>query len=1185
MSFGRANVPSKAPKVANIDASDMASNETGVPVAFWRGPGYSALTWIVPTIYNPDDVPIYGEKQGKGGSKISGYEYYGDVAGVAAVGLLAKLTKIEIDDEPVWTGEITRPDDPDHPDYWRVEVVTAAGTFYVYWGRAEQPEDDILLGPIRELDPTQWHPGYDNEILVVVRRMRLTSSRSAGNVVIYGHCESLIGFGDFSPQLSAQGESMVAIILELLTNPIFGVGLPPSLFDAEEWEQLSAAVVSRVGCHAPFLNRLENARSVVKALLEYFDGWIRFENGRLRAGFYPHDGEIPEGLTMLTVHDFTERPSGESEPPSATVNKVVVMYRDALDNFKRKPSHGSASDSIESQNAVDPRILEAPAIIDSEQAAVFVAEAAATAAEGIWQREGKVRRPRAVWANGDRLQAGDNFQVDLPGPAVNQICRITRRVDRYLGSPSFEYTAERGVFPTPQTPPAPPRPTQPKTLPTPITAARIWEITPELADSPIGLPVVILAKRPPSIFEGGIFAGATVNRFRAWFSTTGSNYGSLGLVHEWATRATLIDGLAANNFDATIQIEIDGDDLDRARYVQQTADEQINDELLLLIGNEVFSVGSITVDGLNYTLGCKRARQGSLPASHDTGDEVWLVYRDELTVHRHRRFVEDTSAYFKLQPLTRGAQLELSEVDAINYSFRDRGPEAPVITIDPLVGSLRTGIPYNISGQISDVNGDLTTYEIAATRYTGVGGDVLAEFSLKSAEFSPDDRALFSFKVPFMFPEAGVWRIRVKAYDATEAFTIEETAELIVEQSQTIDDLAGLIDEVNIFLAQLEDEAEELAENLQQEIIDRGNAITSEAADRADADSALSTSIDAVLASLDDEIALAATRYTALVDADSALATQIDTAFAAIDDNTAAISTVNTALVDETTTRASQVLDLQAVQDDLQSSVDVITAAYLVDGVAIATWGVQFDVNGHAVGLQAIAASGGSQSTVGALILDGLDIQTADFVSGVSGWRIPTSGSPEFNHGYWRGGLQIDSNGSWVPGYAGNTDTGFAVEPTTTSCFISRDGNFALSLNRNSTDGPAAIFHRQGTQVGQISVSGSSTSYVTSSDARRKTDLGEFNLEDVAAPLFEIPLRKYRWQAWEGDFENESRFAYGVFAQEVAEICPWLAHYNAGEDTWGVDWTSLSPNIVAALQLHHADLSALRDRIQALEGA
>lgn len=117
------------------------------------------------------------------------------------------------------------------------------------------------------------------------------------------------------------------------------------------------------------------------------------------------------------------------------------------------------------------------------------------------------------------------------------------------------------------------------------------------------------------------------------------------------------------------------------------------------------------------------------------------------------------------------------------------------------------------------------------------------------------------------------------------------------------------------------------------------------------------------------------------------------------------------------------------------------------------------------------------------------------------------------------------------------------------------------------------------TEVGRITQTTTSTAYITSSDARLKTDLGGFSLQDLAAPLFSLRLRKYRWKAW-GDTD---RAAYGVFAQEALETNPWMVSYDKASDHYGVNWMAAMPNVIAAVQVHEDEIAQLRREVAELK--
>lgn len=780
--FGGAHMQAtEAPKVANLDASDTSSNEEGVPVAWGIGRCKRALHWLSAQPFKFRQEPILTTSgSGKGAhTSVTGFRSYGDVPASAGLGLARRIVKIVAANTTVWEGSVVRSDDPGSPDYWRAHIATERGDAYVYWGRDDQPVDDILLAGLAEADDDQWHPAYRGEVLVILKDWYFGDNIStAPNMVLHIDVEPTPAVGTFPPQGSAQGESIVAGIAALASHPIYGAGFPADMFVADELEQLSADVIADCGCHSPFLDRAQPLRDVITDLMLYYGGWARIQEGKIRFGRWPHNGTVPAGLTELSDHDFTERPQTTAGSPSTTINEVTVTCRDASDALKEKPVVDSASDNVEARKGHEGAKLTMLGFVDLNQARVWVNKAASTGAEGKYSGSGKLRQPRAVWASGDDLRAGDNFSLDLAADEVDQVCRITRRTDPFLGPVDIDFLAEPGVFPTPYVPPTNQRPDR-DTAATPdeIAQARIWEVSPAIYGSAIGLPIAVLAKRPSATGDATGFVTNSVLGFNIHHSATGASYDVLGSSSFWAVRGTLRTALAADGADTVVQVALDGVNLDRSRITAQSAQARADDTLLILIGDELFSGGALSIAALDYDFTCARARRDTLAAAHAAGAECWIFYRREVRCFIHGAFVEDANRYFKLQPYTTKAR-ELADCTALVYHFRDRAPEAPIIVLTTVPGSGVVGVTARVAGTISDVNGDLTSYEVQAVLFDGA--DELSVITLLSGAPKPNEKALLNFRTSFAFPQSGSWKIRARAADETGAFREQLSAAVAV---------------------------------------------------------------------------------------------------------------------------------------------------------------------------------------------------------------------------------------------------------------------------------------------------------------------------------------------------------------------------------------------------------------------
>jgi len=148
---------------------------------------------------------------------------------------------------------------------------------------------------------------------------------------------------------------------------------------------------------------------------------------------------------------------------------------------------------------------------------------------------------------------------------------------------------------------------------------------------------------------------------------------------------------------------------------------------------------------------------------------------------------------------------------------------------------------------------------------------------------------------------------------------------------------------------------------------------------------------------------------------------------------------------------------------------------------------------------------------------------------------------------------------------------------------IAANGDRSLFLKRLNSDGTMAVFYRDNTGVGSISVTTTATAYNTSSDYRLKE-----NVAPMTGALAKISALKpvtYTWKA--NNSEGE-----GFIAHELAEVFP---HAVTGEKDavdadgnpqyQGIDVSFLVGTLTAAIQELKAELDAAKADIATLKGA
>jgi hypothetical protein len=186
--------------------------------------------------------------------------------------------------------------------------------------------------------------------------------------------------------------------------------------------------------------------------------------------------------------------------------------------------------------------------------------------------------------------------------------------------------------------------------------------------------------------------------------------------------------------------------------------------------------------------------------------------------------------------------------------------------------------------------------------------------------------------------------------------------------------------------------------------------------------------------------------------------------------------------------------------------------------------------------------------------------------------------------------VRIDNNGTVMvgttdptPAEAGSSNNyGVSLRPGLSSQ-ISVSGTEALWLNRDGSDGAIVRFRRALVGVGSISVTGSSTSYNTSSDYRLKENVTP--LDGAADRLAQIPVHRFNFIA------DPDTTVDGFLAHEVQAFVPEaITGEHDGVDAdgnpvyQGIDQSKLVPLLTAALQEALQKIDALEARVATLEG-
>lgn len=125
--------------------------------------------------------------------------------------------------------------------------------------------------------------------------------------------------------------------------------------------------------------------------------------------------------------------------------------------------------------------------------------------------------------------------------------------------------------------------------------------------------------------------------------------------------------------------------------------------------------------------------------------------------------------------------------------------------------------------------------------------------------------------------------------------------------------------------------------------------------------------------------------------------------------------------------------------------------------------------------------------------------------------------------------------------------------------------NPVSQLNRITTDGPIQEYMTSGTVKGSVSISGSTTSFNTTSDRRLKENPRPF---DPGPILDKLKIHHFDWKA--------GGSGYGVFAQEAVKVFPDAVTKGKGKKPWQVDYSKFVPLLLQEVQNLRAEIAKLK---------
>jgi hypothetical protein len=801
--------------LGNVAEEDVNTNQESIPVPVFAGLAKLALRWIS-EVANQRAVEVK-EKMGKGGEQTTGTNYFGDIAGVIAMGPVDAVRAIIIDRVPVWEGDVRRAGGED----WVEIIVPDYGLFRVYWGTATQPVDNLFLDgvstsmvpndevltnhqrfrqkggfnrtlPVEVETPATGipHPPYRHVCYVVCKQLFFGQNRTqVPNVeLLVERAPAPVGLS-LPSDITINGCNPASILAEWLTNGIYGPGIAADRIDQASFAFAGARFAANPERYylSPVLTSQGSLGKWIDELMGYVDGFARLRGGRIEIGFYPHDGVVPN-VRELSHHDMTDVPTAAYADQDDLVTGVQVSYRDALRNMKEasEVAHSPGVRRMLGENRV--HTYQRPWITTRSHARRWAEEACLTGSMPLASGTVQVLAHTAVNLDGSPILPGDRFQLDYLPWQLDLIVRVVKRSESD-GAVTLEWEQERGLHALTYSAPD----DDSVVDDTPIAAiedALIYALPTRMTGS-VRTSLGIVALRP----EAGISGG------RVHFSPDGTSYDAAGNRIAWGVRGSLAGGVDLWEPIPTIpseeggRVDLDPDDptvpdtltvhCDPAQvdliYLQPHSPAlQDDNTLLAIVGGEIMSIGDVSaIAPGQYLVHVLRGRYGTQTNAHASGEAVWIVPRVtlEATQIRNRAFATAGLVWFKLQTERIGRLQPLEDAFVVQYALPWRELALPVITFDPNQPMIATGATSYIYGTIEDPNEDIIGWSATVVDAAG------ATQVVRNGSTSPT--GFINFSAPVLVLVPGPTTITIQAQDSeagamgysSASITLEATGE------------------------------------------------------------------------------------------------------------------------------------------------------------------------------------------------------------------------------------------------------------------------------------------------------------------------------------------------------------------------------------------------------------------------
>lgn len=404
------------------------------------------------------------------------------------------------------------------------------GTYYLYWGTPDQVLDPTGEGILTSLgNPPYRNCAVGKNILFGEQTLNPPSIQVLGG---RAPVQSIIT-GPATALDSAWQANPWVVLAELLTHPIYGLGLPANWFDAATWNAEANRCYANTDLFyiSPMYTSLKKVSELVADLMGYPDAFIFWSAiATLTAGHWPHGEAAPAFNATNTINrdNIIREFATSSEVWWGTANSVAVSIQDIQAAFKSRPCLAPNLFNMAVTRRLLTQKIDRPWITRYSEGLAWATEMVKIL--GDQSSNGTIE----VQSEKTNVVPGSLFLLTDDQFGFSEVQRCTKKVISAppTGTSKITHETERGVAPQPYSPtqqnPAPAAGPAPSV----ITNYQLVQLPTSLAGA--GSTIAVLAGRP----------SAVTTALQVWFQQAdASAYQLLGQQGIFAVAGTVeIDG-------------------------------------------------------------------------------------------------------------------------------------------------------------------------------------------------------------------------------------------------------------------------------------------------------------------------------------------------------------------------------------------------------------------------------------------------------------------------------------------------------------------------------------------------------------------------------------------------------------------------------------------------------------------